>query len=171
MWHAKQTTDKLTSGTTNVASSPAHAATATTTQQTPQVFVKKVLNSLATNGETQLTSYMTPVFKDFRAGGLATYPCAGKTITNPSVLFCGSLLNPADLIELTPTVTDFTFKDGQKGKSVDYQIQQKSGDTGTTYYTFKLIPQGSGWQLNDYNDFFVSTGSTPPPLLGIRESI
>lgn len=157
---------------------PNQSATTTSTpnQVSPQSFVQNVLAAVASDDDAKLSPYLSPAFTDFRQKNLEVKPCNGDAtnpnFTSPKVLalFCGSLLQPAELHSVTPTVSDFRFKDGQIGKSVDYVINQTTGESGATYYTFKLLPRGASWQLNDYGDEFVDTHSAVPnPLLGIRE--
>lgn len=147
-------------------------------QLAPKDFVINVLAAVTTGNEKQLEQYLSPQFKTFRQSNLANSPCNGSTTnqnypkTKPLALFCGSLLDPNNLAGLTPAITDYTFKDGQKGKSVDYSVSQTTGDPGTTDYTFKLLSDGKSWQLHDYGDSFVPSGTPAPnPLLGERESL
>jgi len=177
VWQAKNNADK--SLLPNNSTTPVIKKKATTSpskaqpnvQTSPTEFVDSLLGILANGNEASLNAGLTQSFVSYRTSNLAHLSCAGKTITNPMVLFCGSLLDPSHVKTLRPAVTDYSFKDGTKGKSVTYQETQTSGDTGTTYYSFKLVPVGSSWQLNDYVDLFVPTGSSVPnPLLGIQES-
>jgi len=172
--HAKQNANKnltVSSASTPISKKQTSPSSTPSSQMQPTDFVKSLLSVLANGNEASLAPDLTQSFTAFRAANLAAAPCKGKSITNPMVLFCGSLLNPSTITSLTPTVSDYTFKNGQKGKSVTYQQAQTTGDKGVTYYTFKLVSVKTSWQLNDYNDLFVGAGSTvPSPLLGLEES-
>ena len=141
------------------------------TQVSPTAFVTILLDALASENEIQLEQLLTPAFKNFRQQRLAAGPCNGP---HAQSLTCDSLLNTTVIQSFStqsPAITDFTFKDGQKGKSVTYESTQEGSDPGTTYYSFKLLPNNNSYLLNDYIDVFVEKGLPEPnPLLGSMES-
>jgi hypothetical protein len=149
-------------------------------QQTPQNFIKELLSAVGAGNESQLEKYLSPQYKTFRDNQLSKngstpdcktyYNKNAGTNTKVLALFCGSLLiDPAHISTLNPTVTDFTFKDGKKGKSVEYKEANK-GEAGTNYFSFKLIANKHSWLLHDYNDLFVpANDTTKVSNQGLRE--
>lgn len=161
VWHSRNPASSTINKASNTQSAKASQPIS------PNDFIKEITAALDSNNEAQLEQYLSPSYKSFRQTSLTTEPCANRTV-EPSGLFCGSVLGTVDLSEATPTITDITFKDGQKGKSVDYHINH-NGEPGTDYFSFKLESNGSSWLLNDYTDFFVQTGDNPPnPIIGER---
>lgn len=131
----------------NVKSSASTSPTQTTTQPksntttgtnasaqvTPTAFVSGLLGTLTSGDETQVEQLLTPAFKSFRQQRLAAGHCNSPPLQS---LTYDSLLDASTIHSFTsvsPAVTDFTFKDGQKGKSVTYQSTRGGSDPGTTY--------------------------------------
>jgi len=165
----------------NTATSPSQTASQqksnTTTksnalaQVTPTAFVSGLLRPLTSGDESQLEQLLTPAFKSFRQQRLAAGPC---NYPPKQSLVCDSLLEASTgngLTSLSPTITDFTFKNGQKGKRVTYQLIRGGSGPGTTYFTFYLLPRNNSWLLNDYMDVFVPqvNASAYSPLPGEME--
>ena len=182
VWHTKDTVDKNSSESTTT--QPAKTAkTNTDSSITPTEFINQLLPVIAEGNNAKLEAYLTPVDKQFREQNLTQqeaemphckkyYNCnAGKSTRVLALISSSLLTDPASLEFVTPTITDYTFKDGQKGKSIVYKEVQTEGDAGTTFYIFNVVPSGNSWLLNDYTDFFssVAAGQKLTSNAGLRE--
>lgn len=149
----------------------------------PEAFTKELMGIINKGDNTKLQTYLTDGYQQFRNKEMQkmvkdspqcrlNYNCNAGVDSSVLALNASSLLtDPIPLSVKTPTITDYTFKNGQKGKSVVYKEVQETGDAGTTYFVFNIVPSSNSWQLNDYVDIFVdvSSGQKLPSNKGLRE--
>lgn len=152
VWHSKQTTDK--SATNSSSSTPAATNTSkTTSAQTPQAFVAQFLKDYKAADKTKVNAAVTAALSTKYGGDDFYGKCSGDE-------GCNSILKDVDLGTTTPVVTDYTAKNGDKGKQLVYSVTTTvNGAKSVNEYTYRLISKGTSWQLDDFDWQFKDSAS------------